>query len=124
MKDIGDTPVTGDACRDVVEHLARCVRHNHKLAYIVGPGSDLYWRLVTALVSLGATEDAAHARLRCVDRLPPGCTEVSFSVWMGGEETRAAIDELVSVVDCDDAADDAARALVHALDDARLVEGA
>jgi hypothetical protein len=59
-----------------------------------------------------------------VDRLPPGCTEVSFSVWMGGEETRAAIDELVSVVDCDDAADDAARALVHALDDARLVEGA
>jgi hypothetical protein len=70
--EIGDAPLTGDPCRDVVRQLVRAVQRDADYAYLISPVTTTGERIVKALVALdGVTEERACEQLSYRGREKP-----------------------------------------------------
>lgn len=64
MAEIGDAPLTGDPCRDVVRQLVRAVQRDADISYYINPLSTIGERVIAVLVAVeGMSEDAAREAL-------------------------------------------------------------
>lgn len=105
MKDTGTTPVSDSPDRDVVRHLARRLRADTDLAYLIGPGTELYERLVRAeMAATGQPRDVVLASLQCEDMRDPEVLALRERSYADGEYCPRC--------DCDDCAE-VARRLPH-----------
>lgn len=124
--DTGNSPASDDPFRAVVLHLARRMRDDAATWNVCGFGTETYERMVRALVALGCTEEAAHVRLRCIDRAPEQAeegTRVTFVVHLDPERVRDGITELLTYATADAFAAEDAVTVARALDNATM-EGA
>lgn len=72
MAEIGDAPLTGDPCRDVVRQLVRAVQRDADFAYLINPFTTTGERICAALVALdGVSPEGARDQLRCFRREKP-----------------------------------------------------
>lgn len=65
MAEIGDAPLTGDPCRDVVRQLVRAVQRDADFAYLISPCTTTGERIIKALVAIdNVTVEEAREALR------------------------------------------------------------